>query len=113
MSQEKAMAFLSKVSEDDALASKVSAAGPNGWDAVAKAAGYDVTKEELAAASLAVHDSFKAQGGLISDEDLDGVVGGAGPADAITAKPAIVEVKGAKFNVNKLGKLDAFKVAAW
>jgi predicted ribosomally synthesized peptide with nif11-like leader len=112
MSQEKAMAFLSKVSEDDALASKVSAAGPNGWDAVAKAAGYDVTKEELAAASLAVHDSFKEQGGSLADEDLDGVVGGAGPA-AITAKPAIVEVQGAKFNVNKLGKLDAFKVAAW
>jgi len=72
-----------------------------------------VTKEELAAASLVVHDSFKEQGGQLSDRDLDGVVGGAGPADVQVAKPAIVQVQGSKFNINNLAKIKGFTVAAW
>ena len=108
MSEKDALAFLSKVSEDQELQKKVGAGDPAAWDQVARAAGFDVTKEELKAASNAVTAQFRKDNNL-SDDDLAKVTGGAGTS----AYPTYVSVQGAKINVLNLGKIDAFKMGAW
>jgi len=110
MSEKNAFAFLSKLGEDQELQKKVSAGDPKNWDQVARDAGFDVTKEQLDAASRAIGDQFRKDNNL-SDDDLAKVTGGAG---AMTSTyPTYVQLQGSKFNVQNLGKLDAFKMPAW
>ena len=111
MSQKDALAFLSKVSEDQELMNKVNAADPAAWDEVARAAGFDVTKEELTAASNTITAKFREEGGSLSEEDLAKVAGGV--STMTSTYPTYVSYQGLKFNSTNLGKIDAFKVAAW
>ncbi len=111
MSEQNALAFLSKVSEDDELAKKVDAAGAESWDEVARTAGFDVTKDELNAAVGAVTAQARAEGSCLSDDDLAKVVGGTKVATIPNAQ--LVKFKGKDFNVGNLSKLGAIKVAAW
>jgi len=110
MSEKDALAFLAKVGEDAELQKKVNASTAANWDQVAKSAGFDVTTDELAKASRAIGDQFRKDNNL-SDDDLAKVTGGAGTM--ASTYPTYVQVQGSKFNVQNLGKLDVFKVAAW
>jgi len=110
MAEKDALAFLSKLSEDDELQKKVNAATPATWDQVARAAGFDVTKEQLDAASRSIGAQFQKDANL-SDDDLAKVVGGAGTFQS--TYPTYVQYQGLKFNVKNLGKIDAVVAPAW
>ena len=74
MSKENALAFLSKVSQDQGFADKVGATSTeDGWVKLANDAGLDCTAAEIKEAGKLV----KNQGGELSDEDLESVAGGA------------------------------------
>src|SRR5258706_1973169 len=109
MAEKDALAFLSKLGDDDELAKKVNAATPGTWDQVAREAGFDVTKEQLDAASRSVGQQLKKDANL-SDEDLAKVVGGAG---TLAYPTTYVNYQGMKFNVINLGKIGSVKEPAW
>jgi predicted ribosomally synthesized peptide with nif11-like leader len=105
MAQQDALAFISKVSEDAALQKEVAGAKPEGWAAAAKKAGFNVTVDELKAASTSLYNKLKGTGQL-SDADLAGVVGGATSYSSLT-------YQGLSFNTNTLAQLPSFKLMAW
>ena len=78
MSEEQLKAFQEAVQADAALQEKLKAAGDvDAVVAIAKAAGFVISAEELEAAAQA---ALSAQAGELSDQELESVTGGATPA---------------------------------
>ena len=75
MSEEQLKAFQEAVQADAALQEKLKAAGDvDAVVAIAKAAGFVISAEELEAAAQA---ALSAQAGELSDQELESVTGGA------------------------------------
>ena len=67
MSEEQLKAFIAKVQADSSLQEQLKAEGAD-VVAIAKAAGFSITAEDLTA--------YQADGRELSDEELEGVTGG-------------------------------------